>query len=415
MNKISAWLILPCILLLFTCKNSTQKNPELTVNFKNPTELDLGFKTISLAPAKILEQHPDINWEAIEFHTENSKTVPFQLIGLKEDQAPDNIVLLLDFEAGEEKVITIKESEEKQSPFPKKTQAEISIKQGGSWEDNKYIGGNFVNVDYLRVPDEHTDHSEYIRYEGPGWESDLVGYRFYLDWRNAVDIFGKTTPEMVLQGVGQDGFDSYHESADWGMDILKVGESLGIGSIGYWDGSKALRVAETDSITCEITENGNLHSEIRTIYSGWQIAGRKTTLTSDLTISAGSRLTKHNISLSDPLDNICTGIVKHENAEFFSKESPDESSWSYIANYGKQSLNDDNLGMAVLYKKGDLIKITEDEHSHVIVLKPANNKITYYFLAAWEQEPGGITNEEEFLGWLDVVTQNLSNPVSLSN
>jgi hypothetical protein len=79
--------------------------------------------------------------------------------------------------------------------YQKRTQAEISVKTGGHFENRKYIGGDFENVNYLRVPDEHTDHSYYIRYEGPGWESDLVGYRFYLDWRNATDVFGKKTPE----------------------------------------------------------------------------------------------------------------------------------------------------------------------------------------------------------------------------
>ncbi len=403
-------------LFLISCNNSSQNNDsafrELIFQLKNPTDLDLDLQTISLDPEFILNQRPDINWTAAGFYSDGS--VSFEYTGFQ-DGTPDEILLFLEFKAGEEKTITFKETKEKLPGISKKTQAEISIKQGGKWEENKYIGGDFVNVPSLRVPDEHTDHSEYIRYEGPGWESDKVGYRFYLDWRNAVDIFGKETPEMVLQGVGLDGFDAYHEPSDWGMDILKVGESLGIGSIGYWDGAKALRVAETDSITCDIVENGNLRSKIRTIYSGWEIAEGKTTLTSNLTINAGSRLTKHDISLSNPLDNICTGIVKHEKAKFFSKDTADESSWGYIANYGQQSLNNDNLGMAILFKKSELLEITEDEHSHVIVLNPTDKQISYYFLAAWEKEPEGIRNEEEFLGWLDEVVQNLDNPITLNS
>ena len=113
------------------------------------------------------------------------------------------------------------------------------------------------------------------------------------------------------------------------------------------------------------------------------------------------------------MDNICTGIVKHEKANFFTGNSTDEQSWGYIATYGKQTLNDDNLGMAILFKKGDLLEITEDDHSHVLVLKPTNNKITYYFLAAWEKEPEGITKENEFLSWLDEVVQKLNNPVQM--
>lgn len=37
------------------------------------------------------------------------------------------------------------------------------------------------------------DHAYYIKYERPGLESDKVGYRFYFDQRNAIDVFGKKT------------------------------------------------------------------------------------------------------------------------------------------------------------------------------------------------------------------------------
>ena len=89
-----------------------------------------------------------------------------------------------------------------------KTYAEISVKEGGKWEGRKYIGGTFKNVQSLKLAPEHTDHSFDIRYEGPGWESNKIGYRLYLDWRNAIDIFGKKTEAMVLQQVGLDNFDA---------------------------------------------------------------------------------------------------------------------------------------------------------------------------------------------------------------
>ena len=113
-----------------------------------------------------------------------------------------------------------------------KTYAEISIKEGGHWEGREYIDGYFKNVESLEVPSQHTDHSWFIRYEGPGWENGQIGYRLYLDWRNAIDVFGKKVDSIVLPYVGQDGFDSYHEPANWGQDILKAGKSMGIGGYG---------------------------------------------------------------------------------------------------------------------------------------------------------------------------------------
>ncbi|GAA4443080.1 hypothetical protein GCM10023188_43560 [Pontibacter saemangeumensis] len=299
--------------------------------------------------------------------------------------------------------------------YPRRTQAEVSHKVGGEFQNRKYIGGQFVNVDSLRVPSEHTDHSNYIRYEGPGWESDKVGYRFYLDWRNGTDVFGKKTKEMVLQQVGQDGFDSYHETQPWGMDVLKVGKTLGVGTLAMFHEGKANRLAETDSMISVIAENGAVYSSIRTNYYGWKVAGHLLDVTSLLSIPAGSRLTHHQVKVSggDP-QNLSTGIIKDQRAKLHTSRGT-ENAWGYIASYGKQSLNGegDNLGIAVLFRPTDLLEITEDEHSHVVVLNPSENEVEYYFLAAWELEPEGIKTEEQFLKYLKQTAQELANPVQV--
>ncbi len=343
-------------------------------------------------------------------------SVPYQLIDTDVDGKNDQLIFLSDFKGKELKNINLQELLTTETlEFPKRTQAEISHKVSGKWEGREYIGGHFENTNHLAVPPEHTDHSWFIRYEGPGWESDKVGYRFYLDWRNATDIFGKKTPNMVLQDVGQDGFDSYHEEADWGMDVLKVGESLGVGSLGMWLNNKAERVAETSNLDVKILDNGNIFSRFRTSYNNWNIDNKKITLLSDISIAAGSRMSHQEITLSENVDNICTGIVKHKNGSLISMSNKRNSGWGYLATYGKQSLNDDNLGMAVLFKNDDLIEVTEDDHSHVLVLKPKFKKLDYFFLAAWELEKDGITSEADFIKYLNESVEALNQPITINN
>ena len=314
----------------------------------------------------------------------------------------------------ETKTVTIryKKDGESKRNYTKRTQAELSHKINGEWKEREYIGGEFKNVDFLRVPPEHKDHSWFIRYEGPGWESDKVGYRFYLDQRNAVDVFGKTVPEVVLQKAGLDGFDSYHELQPWGMDVLKVAKSLGVGSIGYLRDTAAVRVEVTDSVTSRITENGDVYSSILTNYYGWNTGKAKTDLASRLSIHAGTRATHNLLTVSNEVDNLCTGLIKDANGKLLSKEG-DEASYGYIATYGKQSLNKDNLGIAVLFKRSDLIELTNDQYSHIVKLKPSNGKLDYYFVAAWEGEPSGIKTEEQFIAYLDKVARELANPVQI--
>ncbi|MDE2181923.1 MAG: DUF4861 family protein [Alphaproteobacteria bacterium] len=75
----------------------------------------------------------------------------------------------------------------------------------------------------------HVIHDPLFPIEGAGWESDRIGYRVDLDKRNAVDIYGKKRPAAVLHRIGQ-GNGSYHEEVAWGMDIWRVGDSLGAGA-----------------------------------------------------------------------------------------------------------------------------------------------------------------------------------------
>lgn len=58
--------------------------------------------------------------------------------------------------------------------------------------------------------------------------------------------------------------------------------------------------------------------------------------------------------------------------------------------------------------------ILTDGVNHIIVLKTSlDNKLTYYFLAAWEKEPGGISNESAFKNYLDDELTYLDNPLEI--
>jgi len=368
---------------------------------------------VSFCVDTLKKSHPDFNPEAYVVFSEG-KEIPSQTIDQNNDGTPDKILAVHDLSGNDSIMIAIRYAVDGQrkNVYPKRTQAELSHKTGGKWVGHIYEGGTFRNIQRLRVPPEHTDHSLFIRYEGPGWESDKVGYRFYLDWRNAIDIYGKKIPDMVLQNVGQDGFESYHEMSDWGMDILKVGESLGLGSIGMWIDNRAERVSVTDSIVCAIVENGPLYSQIQTRYYGWKTGFLSYNLTSDLSIMAGSRITKHDIRISGDPPNLCTGIVKHDSTEVFQMAG---EAWSAFATWGKQSLAEDKLGMAVVFHRDNMIQITEDEYSHVIVLRPKSGRLTYYFLAAWEKEPEGIQSKDTFTEFLENTLIKLDNPLMISD
>ena len=280
-----------------------------------------------------------------------------------------------------------------------KTYAEISVKEGGKWEGRKYIGGTFKNVEKLKLAPEHTDHSFDIRYEGPGWESNKIGYRLYLDWRNAIDIFGKKTEAIILSQVGQDGFDSYHEMSDWGSDILKAGKGIGIGSIDRYLNKQRLHFYEVDSTIAKV-ENKAKSSGVKINYYGWKSASDKIDFTSELTINPDQRYTKHTIQASQAIAGICTGIVKQKNTEVLKKVSRNKK-WAYLATYGAQTLVLDKLGMAILYEIKTIESEVDAEFDHLLIFKPTTKPTSFYFLGAWEQEVNGIKSKEDFVNYLD--------------
>jgi hypothetical protein len=391
-------------------KSDFPQSFNLTV--QNSTDLSRTDEAVFLNVDQLLAKAADFNPAAFTILS-GGVELASQANDLDDNGVADQIVFVANFKPNETLKLQVRyaTSGEKMSEFPKRTQAELSVKTGGKFVNHKYIGGTFQNIQYLHVPPEHTDHSEYIRYEGPGWESDKIGYRFYLDWRNAIDIYGKKTPDMVLQHVGLNDFERYHHMADWGMDILKVGESLGIGTIAMWYDNKANRVSKVDSVDCAIVLNGPVESLIRTNYHGWKVGNGVYQLTSELSITAGSRMTCHSLTVQGNPENLCTGIVQLPETEWIT--SAKDGDWAYIATFGKQSLAEDTLGMAVLYRQKDLIQMTKDEYSHVVVLKPEDGKLTYYLLGAWEQEPNGIKTKDGFVSYLNETVKKLDRPVSV--
>lgn len=340
----------------------------------------------------------------------SSKKISGQLIDRDGDEQLDGFLFLQNLQPGEQKNLQIQTSDAVNHPA-KRTQAEISIKEGGKWEGAKYVGGQFKNVDRLLPPAQYTDHSFYIRYEGPGIESDKIGYRVYLDWRNGFDIFGKKQIEPVLHKVGQDGYDSYHQPADWGQDILKVGESLGAGGFGFWNGTQVDLVKNTRSREAIITNNGELFSAFKICYVDWQVNNQKINLDAHLSVTAGSRLLHVQLTADQRLPNFAIGFVKHPETQLI--QGPTNitgSAWTYVASWGKQSLSspEDQLGMAVIFRRGERLQQTEDKNSYVSVMKDNGGQLDYYFTAAWDKDTDAIKSAEEFKAYLDREIERLT-------
>jgi hypothetical protein len=340
----------------------------------------------------------------------NWKSLPFDLVTVSDKDT--NILFLTDFKPNEQKQITIYSSNKKLVQNNRNTQAYLGVKKNYAMKDGIYIGGNFEITGHTLVPKKHFPHDALYQMEGPAWESDKIAYRFYLDERNRTDIFGKSTPKMILDIVGKNdllsGNESYEVPLWWGQDIFKVGNSLGIGSIATYINNKVVTVSETDSVTCDIF-NRKVCSSVRSDHFGWNTGNNKLNIQISYSIFPGSRLTEVIVNTDKPIDNFCTGLAKHDSTEtLFSKGN---KGWNFVAVWGKQTICNDHLGIALFYNSENVIKLTEDNISQIVVLKPVDNSAKYYFAACWEQEKNGIKTKNDFLIFLKQTIDLLNNPV----
>jgi len=394
------------IMLLFL---SCSSDREVTISVKNKYGVNSVDEIVSIPIKKIMGV--DIN-KLSAF--DGDKEIPSQLVDINNNGKADNFAFLLDLDANQTKSISLIETTNKKI-FPKRAHAEISEKRDYKLVDGVYTGGKFVSVKRTKIPVGHRDHNLYYKCEGPCWESDKVAYRFYIDQRNGTDIYGKKVSEIVLPNVGhtydETGNEMYHTMQDWGMDIFKVGSSLGLGSFAALVDGKVEMLSKRDSVICTIVNDGPILASVNTKYYGWEFGNQKIDVDATHSIIAGSRLTKCDISVSGNYDTYCTGFAKYKGTEFIKSEH--ENGWNYIALWGNQTSVHDNLGIALFYNKEFNPTITEDELSYIVTLKPNDGNIQYYFAACWEQELNGIKIKDEFLKYLNKEILKLNNPLKI--
>jgi Domain of unknown function (DUF4861) len=263
----------------------------------------------------------------------------------------------------------------------------------------KEITGPYRNIDSLQVPSGMTNNN-WVKFEGPVWENQFIAYRFYADTRHRFDIFGKKTPQLVLDTVGLD----YHDVKNWGTDVLKVGESLGMGSPAFFIGDSAHAFTQWQEKTVVITEKTSEYIEIVTSFKGLLSPSGPIDLRQIIEFYPDSRWTK--VILLVEAGNwegwrFCAGIGKHEkavlstgNSKKIPKNDPRRMQW--IGTNGPQSIHGHQLGMAVAASTQYAPRYHSDRLNHLLVLDANTTIVEYFLMAAWELDASKLNGRSDF-------------------
>ncbi len=256
--------------------------------------------------------------------------------------------------------------------------------------------------------------------EGIAWENDKVGFRNYLDQRNGMDIFGKLTEEMVLDSVGIAGGPSYHDPDAWGMDILKVGTSLGAGGIGYMYNDSIYRVGDSGSGRYQLVFEGSQRSRFNLSFNNWSVDGKEVNVIHQIEISAGKHYYESSVSFSgsDIEMDLVAGIVNMKSDELHVAKLGDHH--TALITHDFQSEDSSMLAMVLMVPNQYLIRYGESKElgegitqTYYVVLEAREgDQVPYRFYALWEKEDARWSSLDEVVEFLedeaDCWTQSLA-------
>jgi hypothetical protein len=332
---------------------------------------------------------------------------PYQLDNLDSSEGWDEMAVAIDFEALEKKKVRFTAFAKALQPlFPKTTDVHLGV-------GNVKPYANEVQK-YSRTTDPRDNDTLFVQMEGPAWENNKVGFRMYFDPRNGIDIFGKTTKEPTLAKQGLKT--NYHDQADWGMDILKVGNSLGAGSVAIKYQDSLYRLQGVYGARFEALAEGPARAIFTMTYLDEPIGDQLIKVVHTISIEKGDWFYKSKVELHGKTDGmeLVTGIVDLKPNEV-EQENLSQDGFA-LYSYGKQSENDDHLGMAIISTTTDVSVSEAPEEgngitkTHLIKFNKQPSH-TYYFMSGWEASNEVFSTKKGFSNAVITAARSIANPV----
>lgn len=376
MNKL---LYLLTALLMVACSEQQPK-----IIFTNTSDYGLSEKPVVVQRSQIEEFTGKIGEnDVVLLSPDGGRTfIPSQVDDLDGDGKWDELFTLADLGAGESKSFSLVTVNRDKAPvFMVRTKIHFADKN-----DPQKI---FTEAERLKNSDTETTQ-KYFQYEGPGWENDMVGFRNYFDARNGMDIWGKTTHEMVLPGVGLAGGPSYHELQPWGMDILKVGNSLGAGAIALETSEGLYRIGPDGKGTYRLVAEGPLRSTFDFGFENVPVDGRSINIKHRICIIAGKPWYKSVVTFEGAEGlKFVTGIVNLQTENVYSNTG---SGYAYMFTHDNQAFDGEKLGMAIIVPQNSIEVFAAPETGEGITqtfytTQAISDKPNiYFFMAGWEKQ-----------------------------
>ncbi len=394
---------------------------------RNPLAVERSNETIVLSRSALISKFGKMHEGFAPVLTLDGIKIPSQADDLDKDGSWDELAFCLDFKASETLAVELENVPVAHYPeFEKRTNLRLGIIQ----PDQSYL-----EVDQYFAPTCTDSFRIIAQGESVSWENDVMGFRNYFDCRNVKDLFGKLKPALIIDKIHTPDIPDYHVLSDWGMDVLHCGSSTGSGGLALLENDSLYRLGSTDIYEYQKVIEGPVRCVFDLKYAGWHVGDQTLSAVERITIYPGKYWFQSDVTVSGFAGEkqVATGIVTSK----LTNDPVDfEANREYrsIATLDKQSLNNDELGMAVLLKKAETTKVartsdvdfyglgykTVEEKKFSVVISQtyyAAQKIQadvparHYFFAVWGLENEKWKEIENFKTYISSEAELLSNPI----
>ena len=236
--------------------------------------------------------------------------------------------------------------------------------------------------------DPAVDTYHQLHHHGVAVESEHMAYRIYFDKKQTIDPYCKRTPQLELAQSHWYPNDSLL-AAGYGDDILRVSGTVGVGSVKYWNGQKMVHIEPVAERSQRIVSQTRTSATIEVAVKGWEIPKSQITnyksqivdLAVQYTLRAGHRDMRCDVSLSEAVEGLCTG-VQFIPAKSSTPRTPSDTSiiilpnGVLLASWGTDwPVNDsakyakETVGLAVFIPKAYAGALIHDKQNNLCLLK----------------------------------------------
>ena len=419
-------LIILSAMLLVGFSACAKKN---ALKLVNPLAVDRPDETIILKRADVESKFGVVPEGFAPILKLKGHNVPSQADDLNDDGKWDELAFTINFKASETISLEVENVAVNAYPeFEKRTNVRLGIRQAD---------GSYPEVDYYKALLCNNSFQIIAQGEGVSWENDKMGFRNYFDCRNVKDLFGKLKPDLIIDKIHSSEIPDYHILSDWGMDILHCGSSVGSGGLAMLEADSLYRLGSTDGYEYQKVAEGPVRSIFDLKYTGWHVADQNLSAVERITIYPGKYWFQSDVTVSgftgkkQLVTGIVTSLLKNQPIDFEANKS-----FHAIATHDIQSLNNDEMGMAVLLKKEEVTKVarssdidfyklgykTVDEKKFSNVISQtyyvaqkinADSSARHYFFAVWGLENAKWKNSDNFKAYISSEAELLSNPINI--